>query len=130
MYQQISMIGNLGNSPEMRYTPAGVPVASFSLAVNKTWNTEAGQQSKTVWFRVTCWRKQAEIVSQYLEKGSKVLVVGEVEEARAFTDRDGKNRASIEVTAQLVKFLSGTKADGESHADAGSSGGGESDIPF
>ena len=126
MYQQISMIGNLGNAPEMRYTPTGVPVASFSLAVNKTWNTDAGQQSKTVWFRVTCWRKHAEIVSQYLEKGSKVFVVGEVEEARAFTDRDGKNRASLEVTAQTIKFLSGTNAGSESHAE----GGIVEDIPF
>ncbi len=108
MYQQITLIGNLGNDPEMRYTPSGVPVASFSLAVNKTWTGQDGQkQDKTTWFRVTTWRKSAEIVSQYLTKGSKVMVVGEIEEARAFTDRDGNNRASLEVTAQTVKFLSG-----------------------
>ncbi|CAN5869053.1 single-stranded DNA-binding protein [soil metagenome] len=108
MYQQITLIGNLGSDPEMRYTPSGVPVASFSLAVNKTWTGQDGQrQDKTTWFRVTTWRKTAEIVSQYLNKGSKVLVVGELEDARTWTDRDGNQRASLEVTAQTVKFLSG-----------------------
>ena len=121
MYQSITMIGNLGNAPEMRYTPSGVAVASFSLAVNKEWTTDAGKQSKTVWFRVTTWRKQAEIVSQYLNKGSKVMVVGEIEEARAFTDRDGNNRASLEVTAQTVKFLSG-RGEMPGGAEAGSPG--------
>jgi single-strand DNA-binding protein len=108
MYQQITLVGNLGSDPEMRYTPSGVPVASFSLAVNKTWTGQDGQrQDKTTWFRVTTWRKTAEIVSQYLNKGSKVLVVGELEEARTWTDRDGNQRASLEFTAQTVKFLSG-----------------------
>lgn len=107
MYQSITLIGNLGNNPEMRYTPSGVPVASFSLAVNRQWTDGDGnKKDKTIWFRVTTWRKQAEIVSQYLTKGSKVMIVGEVEEARPYTDRDGNNRASLEVTAQTVKFLS------------------------
>jgi len=108
MYQQITLVGNLGSDPEMRYTPSGVPVASFSLAVNKTWTGQDGQkQDKTTWFRVTTWRKTAEIVSQYLNKGSKVLVIGELEDARTWTDRDGNHRASLEVTAQTVRFLSG-----------------------
>ena len=106
MYQQVILIGNLGNDPEMRYTPSGVPVASFSLAVNKTWtNTEGQKQDKTTWFRVTTWRKNAEIASQYLTKGQRVLVIGELEDARAYTDRDGNMRASLEVTAQTIKFL-------------------------
>ena len=106
MYQQIVLIGNLGNDPEMRYTPSGVPVASFNLAVNKTWtNAEGQRQDKTTWFRVTTWRKNAEIASQYLTKGRQVLVVGELEDARAYTDRDGNLRASLEVTAQTIKFL-------------------------
>ena len=112
MYQQITLIGNLGSDPEMRYTPSGVPVASFSLAVNRTWTNQEGQrQDKTTWFRVTTWRKQAEIVSQYLVKGRRVMVVGEVEEARPWTDRDGNQRASLEVTAQIVKFLGGRDED-------------------
>lgn len=125
MYQQITLIGNLGNDPEMRYTGNGTPVASFSLAVNKRWTGQDGQaQDKTTWFRVTTWRKQAEIVSQYLAKGAKVMVVGEVEEAKAFTDRDGNNRASLEVTAQTVKFLSPVQGEGVTGAEADYGGGG------
>ena len=107
MYQQITLIGNLGNEPELRYTPSGVPVVSFNLAVNKSWtDAEGGKQDKTVWFRVTAWRKLAEIAAQYLAKGKQILVVGEMEDARAFTDKEGNSRASLEVTAQTIKFLS------------------------
>jgi single-strand DNA-binding protein len=117
MYQQITLIGNLGSDPDMRYTPSGVPYASFSLAVNKSWTNQEGQrQDKTTWFRITVWRKQAETVSQYLTKGSKALIVGELEEARIYTDRDGNNRVSLDVTANTVRFLSGR---GEGAASGG-----------
>lgn len=129
MYQQITLIGNLGNDPELRYTPAGIPVASFSLAVSKTWTEDGQKREKTTWFRVTAWRKQAETVSQYLHKGSKVLVVGEIEEARAYTDRQGNNRASLEVTAQTIKFLSG-RGDGEQQEASPATHGDDRDIPF
>lgn len=142
MYQQITLVGNLGQDPEMRYTPSGVPVTSFSVAVNKTWTNQEGQrQDKTTWFRVTTWRKQAEVVSQYLTKGSRVMVVGEMDEARPWTDRDGNNRASLEVTANQVRFLSGRGEDtggssyggGDNSSSADDSGSGDmsdEDIPF
>lgn len=113
MYQQITLVGNLGNTPEMRYTPSGAPVASFNLAVNKSWVGQEGQRNeKTVWFRVTAWNQTAENVAQYLEKGRQVLVIGEVEEARPWTDREGNQRASLEVTARTVRFLSGRQDGG------------------
>ncbi len=119
MYQQITLIGNLGNDPEMRYTPTGVPVANFSMAVSRSWTNQEGQrQEKTMWFRVTAWRKLAETVSQYLTKGRTVLVVGELEDARAYTDRDGNLRAALEVTAQTVRFIGG-RGDGGSHESGG-----------
>jgi single-strand DNA-binding protein len=141
MFNQIILVGNLGGDPEMRYTPNGVPVASFSLAVNKSWTTQEGQkQEKTTWYRITTWRKQAEVVSQYLTKGSKVLVVGELEDARMYTGRDGQMHVSLDVTAQTVRFLSGrgeqAGADmGAGHTAAPANAGGEShpsdeDIPF
>ena len=84
MYQQITLIGNLGRDPEMRYTPTGLPVTSFTMAVSRNWVGQDGQrQEKTIWFRVTAWRKLAETASQYLRKGSKVLVVGELEDPNA-----------------------------------------------
>ena len=133
MFQQITLVGNLGNDPEMRYTPSGVPVATFSLAVGRVWNDPEGQrQEKTTWFRVTAWRRDAELVSQYLSKGRQVLIIGEVEEARAFTDRDGNNRASLEVTARTIRFI-GSRGDNSSTSNndfasepVGASGGGGS----
>lgn len=120
MYQQITLIGNLGNDPEMRYTPSGVAVASFSLAVNRSWTGQDGQrQDKTTWFRVSVWNKQAETVSQYLSKGRQVLVIGEMEEARAYTDRDGNTRASLEVKAQSVRFLGQRGGEGPTGNDMG-----------
>lgn len=139
MYQQIILIGNLGNDPEMRYTPSGVAVASFSLAVNRSWTGQDGQrQDKTTWFRVSVWNKQAETVTQYLSKGRLVMVVGEVEDARVFTDRDGNARASLEVKALNVRFL-GQRGDGVmggapvGHSAPAAAGGAEvhdEDIPF
>jgi len=118
MYQQFTAVGNLGNDPEMRYLDSGVPVTSFSLAINKSWTGQDGQRKdKTLWVRVTCWRKLAEVVSQYCRKGQQVLITGELEEARAFTDRDGNNRASLEITAQTVKFL-GSKGDAQAGSAA------------
>lgn len=131
MYQQITLIGNLGNDPEMRYSASGVPVSSFNLAVNRSWTSQDGQrQDKTTWFRVSVWNKQAEIVTQYLAKGRQVMVVGEVEEARVYTDREGNPRASLEVKAQSVRFL-GQRGDGP--VAAGSPSGAsveDEDIPF
>ncbi|MEZ4870073.1 MAG: single-stranded DNA-binding protein [Caldilineaceae bacterium] len=143
MYQQITLIGNLGSDPEMRYTPSGVAVASFSLAVNRSWVGQDGQrQDKTTWFRVSAWNKLAETVTQYLSKGRQVMVVGEVEEARGYLDRDGNPRASLEVRAQTVRFL-GQRGDNMMGSDAGGQYGGamsannnngaevqDEDIPF
>ena len=116
MYQQITIVGNLGRDPEMRYTASGTPVTSFSVAVSRQWTGQDGQkQEKTVWFRVTAWRQLAELCSQYLAKGRKVLVVGEMEEPSIWTDKQGKPRSSLELTAREVKFLGA--ADGAAVAD-------------
>lgn len=138
MYQQITLIGNLGRDPEMRYTPTGVPVTSFTMAVSRNWVGQDGQrQEKTTWFRVTAWRKLAETASQYLTKGSKVLVVGELEDPNAYIDREGQARASLEVTAQTIRFLSTRGEAGSAPVGAGGSGVADSgpamsdeDIPF
>ena len=121
MYQQITIIGRLGADPELRYTPAGVPVCSFSVATDKTWNNDQGQkQVETTWHRVTVWRKHAEVCAQYLSKGKMVLVTGSVK-AHGFTGRDGQVAASLEITADQVKFLSSSGA-GVTEGAAGASG--------
>jgi len=123
MYQKIILIGHLGGDPQMRYTADGTPVTSFSVATNRKW-TDANdqQQEKTVWFRVTAWRKQAETCNQFLTKGQLVMVEGELVEPKPFQGRDGTWRASLEVTARNVKFLGGR---GEGAAPAEAAVGGE-----
>jgi len=109
MYQHTVIVGNLGQDPEMRYTPSGVPVTTFSVAVNRKWKGQDGEQhEKTTWFRVKAWRKLAEICNQYLTRGQAVLVEGEVE-ASAWASQDGEPRASLELTAQNVRFLGGQR---------------------
>ncbi len=143
MYQKVVIIGHVGRDPEMRYTPSGVPVTSFTVATNRRWTNQSGeQQEKTTWFRVTCWRKLAETAAQYLQKGKLILVEGEVE-AQAYTDREGTARATLELTATNFKFLGGGRGEGEgvgvpavAHANPPSAGedlpamGGEDEIPF
>ena len=138
MYQLLTIIGRLGKNPEMRYTPAGIPVCKFSVATDRVWNNDQGQrQEETTWHNVTVWRKQAETCAQYLTKGSLVLVTGTVK-AQGFTSRDGQASASLEITAENVKFLS-TKSEGAQAASTsptaapGEAGGApiaEEDIPF
>lgn len=123
MYQQITIIGNVGRDPEMRYTQGGVAVCDFSVAVNKKYTTSGGEQrDETTWFRVTCWRQLAETMGKYLTKGKQIMVVGEVS-ASAYTDKAGQPAATLEITANTVKFL-GSRQEGD---DAGgNSGGGRS----
>ena len=138
MYQQITLIGNLGRDPEMRYTPTGVAVTNFSVAVSRRWVGQDGQQQeKTLWFRVNAWNKLAETAAQYLTKGSKVLVVGELEDPNTYIDREGQPRASLEVRALTIKFLSTSGDVAGAPVGANSAAPGEhseamsdEDIPF
>ena len=128
MYQQITIVGNLGRDPEMRYTADGTPVTNFSVAVSKK---RKDGEDKVWWFKVSCWRRLAETTNQYLKKGSPVLIVGEVD-ASAWTDRDGNAQASLEVTAFTVKFLSGGDRSDDRGVDnpAHGSQGGDAELPF
>lgn len=112
MYENVTIIGNTGQSPELRYTQAGVACCNFSVAVNKRWKDYEGQQQEQVkWFRITCWRGLAETVNQYVEKGRQVMVVGTIDTS-AWLGKDGEPRATLELTAQTVKFL-GNRTDSE-----------------
>ena len=135
MYQKLILIGRLGRDPEMRYTPDGTPVTSFSVATDRRWTDASGQQqSRTVWFRVTAWRRLAETCNQYLTKGRMVMVEGEIAEPRVYQARDGEWRASLDVTARDVKFLGGRGEGAGPGADEDLGGGvepmGEEEIPF
>ena len=107
MYQKLIFIGNLGSNPEQRFTPSGDPVTTFSVATSRKY----GETDETTWFRVSVWGKQAEACSQYLHKGSKVLVEGRlvIDPAtggpKVFKRNDGSAGASFEITAAEVRFL-------------------------
>lgn len=108
MYQKLIIAGNLGRDPEMRYTADGTPVTNFSVATNRRWTDSSGQaQERTVWFRVTAWRRLAETCNQYLSKGRQVLVEGELRPPKPYQGRDGEWRASLDVEARQVRFIGG-----------------------
>ncbi len=118
MYQKVILIGNLGDNPTMRYTPAGKAVTSFSLAVSKKWTTPDGEKrEKTLWVRVSAWEKLAELANQYLTKGRQCMVEGELEQPSAYTNKAGEPAASLEVTAKEIRFL-GSVADNSEAATA------------
>ena len=132
MFQQCMIIGNLGRDPEMRYTPDGTPVTSFTVAVNRKWTgRDGGEGEKTWWFKVTCWRKLAETTNQFLKKGRQVMVIGEID-ASAWSGQDGQPRATLELTAREVKFLGGRDESAGTYDSAGADYAAteEEDIPF
>ncbi len=112
MYQQITIVGNVGRNPELRYTQNGVAVCDFSVAVNKVTNVNGEKREKVTWFKVTAWRQLAELVNQYVQKGRQVMVVGEVS-VSAYTDKSGQPAATLELTANEVRFLGGRDGGGE-----------------
>ena len=125
MYQKVVIVGNLGNDPELKYTPQGDAVTSFSVATNRRWTGRDGQPGEeTCWFRVSVWGRQAESCNQYLSKGRQVLVEGRLTPdresggPRIWNGQDGQPRASFELRAITVQFLSGV--------DNGRGGGGGS----
>ena len=126
-YEHTLIVGNLGNDPEMRYTPNGKAVANFSVAVNRKYAGKDGKTvEKTKWFRVTAWDKLAETCNQYLRKGRQVLVTGEVK-ASAYANQAGEPAASLELTAREVKFLGGKGENNGTPAPASAAG---EDLPF
>jgi single-strand DNA-binding protein len=147
-YQKITIVGNLGRDPEMRYTPGGQAVTNFNVATNRQYTSSNGEKVKeTVWFRISAWGRQAETCNQYLKTGSQVLVEGRMTPdktsggPRIWTRQDGTPASSYEVTAERVVFLTSRGAGG---ADGGGGGdyqsmpgepemggmGAEDEIPF
>ena len=136
MYQKIIIIGNLGRDPEMRYLPNGKAVTNLNVASNRVFNDSQGQKvTETTWFRVTAWGAMGENCNQYLTKGRLVYIEGRLNPdpvtggPKIFTNDGGKAGASYEVTADLVKFLSG-RSEAQTAAGGFSDGVDEDPIPF
>lgn len=104
-FNRITIVGYLGRDPELRYTPDGTPVCDFSVATTERRKDKSGElQDITTWFRVTVWRRQAELAGQYLAKGRQVYVEGRLIQ-REYQDRDGNTRFNLEVTASDIQFI-------------------------
>ena len=141
-FQKITVVGNLGRDPEMRYTPSGQAVTNFSIATNYQYTTSNGEKVKeTTWFRISAWGRQAETCNQYLKTGSQVLVEGRMTAdkesggPRIWTRPDGTAAASYEITAARVVFLSGGGDQQGGYSGGGQQNAGapmmeEDDIPF
>ena len=114
---KITLIGNLGKDPEMNYTPGGVAVTKFSLAVNRVTKSSTGEKEKeTDWFNIVAWRQLAEICNNYLHKGDKVYIDGRLQQ-RKYTDKNGVERTAIDVIASDMEMLSPKPAQSGSSSD-------------
>ena len=111
-FNKVILVGNLTRDPELRYTPANQAVAKLGLAVNRIYTTTDGEKRKEVdFFTVVVWRKQAETCSQYLTKGSPILVEGRLQ-SRSWETEDGQKRSAVDVVAERVQFLGGRTEEG------------------
>ncbi len=129
------LIGNLGKDPELRYTPGGRAVASFSLATKDQWTSQDGEKKEsTIWHNIVCWGKTAELAKEYLRKGRQVYIEGRIVN-RSYDDKDGNKRYVSEIVVQTLQFL-GSKPTGEAAAaepegaQAESRSGEDDDLPF
>ncbi len=110
---KVMLIGRLGRDPEMRYTPTGKPVTSFSVATNRTWVTADGERREaTEWFNVVAWRELAEICHQYLSKGSRVYIEGRLQ-TRSWETPDGQRHFRTEVVADEMIILDQQPSDNQ-----------------
>jgi len=106
---KVQIIGHLGKEPEMRYTPSGKPVTTFSVAVSRSWNSADGERhSETEWFNVVAWGNLAEICKQYLTKGQQVYIEGRLQ-TRRWDDKEGAKHTSVEVVANEMMMLGDRK---------------------
>ncbi len=118
-FNKLVFVGHLGSDPEMRYTPSGKAVTTFSVATNHQYTNDKGETVKiTTWYRCSAWGKQAEAYNQYLKKGSKVLVESRLDPdpatggPRLWADQAGKAHASFECTVRELYFLDAKNGTG------------------
>lgn len=129
-FQQFIIIGRVGRDAEMRYTPSGQAVTSFSVAVSESYTKDNEKVKSTIWIRVTAWGTLAEVCNKYVKKGKLVQCIGKLKgdtagNPRVFNKQDGTPSASFEMTANSVLFLSKDDAPASEAAQVV-----EEDMPF
>ncbi len=115
---KVILIGNLGNDPDIRYTASGAAVANISLATAESWrDKESGeQQERTEWHRIVFFARLAEIVGEYLRKGSQIYVEGRLQ-TRKWQDKEGNDRYTTEIVANEMQML-GSRSGGSANYDS------------
>ena len=103
MINNVVLVGRLANDPEMKYTPSGMPITTFRLAVDRGRKNDAGED-QTDWLNIVAFQKTAELVAQYCDKGSLVGIEGRIQ-SRTWEGQDGKKNYSVEIVANNVRFL-------------------------
>ena len=135
---KVILIGNLGQDPELRYTPSGAAVTNFSIATNEVWKDKEGnQQERTEWHRVVLWTRLAEIAGEYLKKGSKIYIEGRLQ-TRSWEDKDGVKKYTTEVIGDNMTMLDAKGEGGGTVSSAPppsdqpppADSGAEDDLPF
>ena len=123
---KVLIIGRLGRDPEMRYTPSGRPVTTFSIATSRTWNTsDGGRRTETEWFNVVAWSNLAEICKQHLSKGRLVYIEGRLQ-TRHWEDQEGAKHSSTEIVANEMIMLDDRREGAEEYVESGE----EDEFPF
>lgn len=113
-FNKVTLLGNLTRDPELRTTPSGRSVCSFSLAVNRTWNNQQGEKQEDVnFFDCTAWGKAGEIINQYTQKGQALLVSGRLNQST--WEQDGKKRSKVDVVVEDFNFISDGTRGGSSN---------------
>ena len=125
---KVQIIGHLGRDPEMRYTPSGRPVTTFTVAVSRSWNTVDGERhNETEWFNVVAWGNLAEICKQYLNKGQQVYIEGRLQ-TRRWDDKEGVKHTSTEIVANEMMMLGERRDHNNQNHQPSESSSGESDV--
>jgi single-strand DNA-binding protein len=115
---KVMLIGRLGRDPEMRYTPSGKPVTTFSLGASRSWSASDGEKhTETEWFNIVAWGNLAEICKQYLIKGRLVFVEGRLQ-TRYWEDGEGNKHSSVEVVANEMIMLDERREESSSAQEA------------
>lgn len=136
-YHKVTIVGNLGGAPEMRFTPGGQAVTNLNVATNRLYTSANGERMKeTTWFRVSAWGSQAELCNKYLKSGDQVMIEGRMNAdkdtggPRVYVKKDGANGANYEITAERVVFLGGNKKVEEKQDEFPDTPPTNDEIPF
>jgi len=128
---KVILLGNLGKDPEVKYTPSGVPVAKFSLATNERYKDKGGEwQDRTEWHNIVVWQRLAEIVGEYVKKGSKIYIEGRLQTSSWEDKQSGEKKYRTEIIASDLVLLSGRGEGGGGEHEGRSSRGAPASSSF